>query len=86
MMVQLAPRENLTYSIEVLGTRGVSCLSFYYYISRPGDGQIVARFSDTIGGMTKQLGAAFDVPYNGWHRTNFNFEPDMSNYQVRGER
>jgi hypothetical protein len=58
-------------------------LSLHYYITRPNAGQIVIWCSDIVGGTVQQIGKASDVPYNGWHRSEFTFSPHINNYRVR---
>ncbi|CAF0746195.1 unnamed protein product [Adineta steineri] len=82
VMAQPSAGENLTYFIEVLGGSGSSCLSFYYYITRPNVGQIVTWCSDVTGNLIHQFGKTSDVPYNGWHRTEFSFSPNVTNYNL----
>ncbi|CAF1410064.1 unnamed protein product [Adineta steineri] len=82
VMAQPSAGENLTYFIEVLGTSGSSCLSFYYYITRPNVGQIVIWCTDIVGNIVHQFGKTSNVSYNGWHRTEFSFSPNITNYQL----
>ncbi len=79
----MTPGENQTYYIEIIGTTGPSCLSFYYYITRPNVGQIVAWCTDIVGSTFQEIGSASNVLYNGWHRTEFSFTPHVNNYHVR---
>ncbi|UJR32950.1 hypothetical protein I4U23_020413 [Adineta vaga] len=82
VMAQLDTKENFTYYIEVPGTTGPSCLTLYYYITRPNVGQIVVWCTDIVGGTTEQIGIISSVPYNGWHQAHFTFEPRVMNYYI----
>ena len=81
--LQLESTEKYTYYIEVTGTRDLSCLSFYYYITRPNAAEIIVWSTDLAGGTIQQIGQVSNVPYNGWHRVEFSFSPDINNYRVR---
>lgn len=82
VVAQLIPSENRTYYTEVQGTSGSSCLTFYYYITRANAAQIGVWISDISGGTSQKLGTIVDVPYNGWHRTHFSFQPNVNSYHV----
>jgi hypothetical protein len=69
--------------IEVNGGTGPSCLSLYYYITRPSAGQIAIWCSDIVGSRIQPIGQVSNVPYNGWQRIEFSFTPQENNYHVR---
>lgn len=75
--------EKNTYYIEVTGAASSSCLSFYYYITQPNAAEIVVWSNDFISNTVQQIGKAFEVPYNGWHRIEFSFNPYVDKYRVR---
>lgn len=81
--LQLKSTEKYTYYIEVTGTRDLSCLSFYYYITRPNAGEIVVWSANLVGSTIQQVGQVSSVPFNGWHGVEFSFSPDIDNYRVR---
>ncbi|CAF0913576.1 unnamed protein product [Adineta ricciae] len=82
VLAQLDSGENFTYHVEVIGTTGPSCLSLYYYITRPNVGQIVVRSTDIVDDTVQQIGTISDVPNNGWHRVSFSFQPNVTNYYI----
>ncbi|CAF1533237.1 unnamed protein product [Adineta ricciae] len=82
VLAQLLPGENLAYFIEVQSTRGPSCLSFYYYITNSDVAQILVRYSDITGSSTEQIGKVSKMSFNGWHWTNFSFQPQINDYHI----
>ena len=82
-MLELASLEKQTYYLEVVGSMDASCLSFYYYITRPNAGEIAILCTDIIDSTVQQIGKVSDVLYNGWHYTEFSFTSHVDNYRVR---